>query len=188
MGKNRQASLTSNFCINEWKSLSKIMAGAGKRFSCLLLPADCLLLWWRRRVGIEPTQACSRRLTNGFEDRAIHQNRCASVFQISNLKIRFEFNFSGPEVKDPKRRDAMLSRVVHCWLSSIWPSAKEDQRVGASLFSKFTRPTVVSTTILFRSPIYSSPPQISLLQAFGICAGSYTTCPENGIELFRQSL
>ena len=34
---------------------------------------------WRRRVGVEPTQARSRVLADGFEDRAHHRTGCASA-------------------------------------------------------------------------------------------------------------
>ena len=58
-------------------------SGIKQQVSCELLPtAYCLLptILWRRRVGIEPTRACSHSRAYGFEDRAAHQNGCASTF------------------------------------------------------------------------------------------------------------
>src|SRR5690349_25142942 len=34
---------------------------------------------WRRRVGIEPDRRMLTHTSNGFEDRASHQTRCASA-------------------------------------------------------------------------------------------------------------
>ena len=51
----RQASLISKFCINDWELPSNIPAETSKRFPTHRLLLPCLLLRWRRRVGIEPT-------------------------------------------------------------------------------------------------------------------------------------
>ena len=57
-------------------------------FTSSLIPHPSSLKLWRRRVGIEPTRACSHSLTDGFEDRAIHQNRCASVEEPESQTLR----------------------------------------------------------------------------------------------------
>lgn len=43
---------------------------------------------WRKRVGVEPTQACSHTLTDGFEDRARHRTGCASAVKSSVIKTK----------------------------------------------------------------------------------------------------
>jgi len=47
-------------------------------------PRIAIVLWnlntvWRRRVGIEPDRRMLTHTSNGFEDRASHQTRCASI-------------------------------------------------------------------------------------------------------------
>lgn len=39
---------------------------------------------WRKRVGVEPTQAGTNPTRTGFEDREIHRNPCASAVTIVN--------------------------------------------------------------------------------------------------------
>jgi hypothetical protein len=46
------------------------------------------VLFCRRRIGIEPTRACSHSLTDGFEDRAVHQNRFASAICLLEVSHR----------------------------------------------------------------------------------------------------